>query len=144
MTQNQISAIERVQKTALYLILDRHYVNYEVACTVTGLEPLELRREQLCLNWARKNLKSSDPLFIRPKQKRDPRRKADLVKEYFCRTQRYENSSLPYLAKLLNKNHKVWTMNYANYDTTMEEMSVNQWIMEAVVSRWFYLNIFVI
>ena len=67
LTQNQISAIERVQKTALYLILDRHYVNYEVACTITGLEPLELRREQLCLNWARKNLKSSDPLLIRAK-----------------------------------------------------------------------------
>ena len=103
LTQIQIHAIERVQKTALYIILDKNYTNYEVACSITGLEPLDIRREEICLNFARKNLKSSDCLFIKANQRVDPRRKNDKVKEYFCHTKRFENSSLPYLAKLLNK-----------------------------------------
>ena len=37
-----------------------------MACTITGLEPLDVRREMLCLNFARKNLKSSEPLFMIP------------------------------------------------------------------------------
>ena len=77
-------------------------------CTVAGLEPLEIRREVLCLTFARKNLKSSDPLFTKARQNENIRSKSApkkyLVKEFKCRTARFENSSLPYLAKLLNAN----------------------------------------
>ena len=108
LTQKQIAAIERVQKTALHIILDKNYVNYEMACTITGLEPLDVRREMLCLNFARKNLKSSESLFMKAKQNENIRSKSAnkryIVKEYSCRTARFEKSSLPYLAKLLNNN----------------------------------------
>ena len=106
LTKAQVSAIERVQKTALYIILDKYYVSYEEARTLVGLETLELRREELCLNFARKNLKSSDSLFTKTKSKLNIRnmsaKKQPLVMEYLCQTKRFEKSSLPYLAKLLN------------------------------------------
>ena len=108
LTKMQISAIERVQKTALYIILDKNYVNYEMACTISGLEPLDVRREKLCLSFSKKNLKSNEPLFEKVKQNENIRSKSAnkkyLVKEYKCRTARFEKSSLPYLAKLLNSN----------------------------------------
>ena len=105
LTKNQIHMLERVKKTALYIILDQNYVNYEVACTVADLEPLEIRREELCLSFARKNLKSSDPLFTSARHNVNIRSKsAYLVKEFKCNTARFEKSSLPYLAKLLNAN----------------------------------------
>ena len=102
LTREQIAAIERVQKTALYIIFDRNYVSYEVACTLSGLEPLEIRREKLCLSFAKKNLKAADSLFTRVVKNVNTRKKRVLVKEYKCRTRRFERSSLPYLSKLLN------------------------------------------
>ena len=63
LTCEQVSTIERVQKTALFIILDKNYINYQAACTLVDLEPLDVRREMICLNFARKNVKSNDPLF---------------------------------------------------------------------------------
>ena len=48
--------IERVQKVALSIILADNYTNYDVACTLMGIEPLEMRREQLCVKFALKML----------------------------------------------------------------------------------------
>ena len=103
LTKAQIISIERVQKTALYIILDRHYISYEVACALSGLEPLAMRREKLCLNFAKKNLKSNDSLFTRVTKNANTRSKNNLVMEYKCNTKRFERSSLPYLSKLLNQ-----------------------------------------
>ena len=102
LTKDQVTTIERVQKTALFIILDKHYINYEVACAVSDLEPLEIRREKICLNFAMKNAKSGDSLFSIINQRSNKRNKKFTVKEYKCRTKRYQMSSLPYLAKLIN------------------------------------------
>ena len=102
LTVQQVRAIERVQKTALYIILDKRYINYESACTLANLEPLDARREGICLNFARKNVKSNDSLFTIVNRRSNMRNKKLRVKEYKCRTMRFQNSSLPYLAKLLN------------------------------------------
>ena len=101
LTVIQENAIERVQKAALYVILDSNYNNYENACAITGLTPLKQRREQICLKFARKNLKQKDSLFKKENISLNLRRK-ERVKEYFCRTRRFERSPLPYLSKLLN------------------------------------------
>ena len=106
LTKVQISTIERVQKTALFVILDKHYTSYEAACSLANLEPLHIRRETLCLKFARKNLKSNNCLFSKLNMKIDTRRKSQLVKEYKCNTLRYQNSSLPYLARMLNNSQK--------------------------------------
>ena len=83
--------------------LGHSYINYEVACTLLSMEPLYIRRIQLCLNFGKKDLKKNDSLFKRSSKNIHTRSAPKLVDEYKCRTKRYENSSLPYLARLLNK-----------------------------------------
>ena len=105
LTQVQVSAIERVQKTALYVIFDKDYFSYEVACSLAGLDSLDIRRQKLCLNFARKNVKSRYSLFSKPSATINTRSPNLIVNEYNCNTSRFQNSSLPYLAKLLNNNN---------------------------------------
>ena len=50
--------IERVQKVALKIILGERYSSYSEALELTGLESLKSRRKKLCLNFAKKCLKS--------------------------------------------------------------------------------------
>ena len=103
LTKQQSAEIERVQKTALRIILGEDFTNYEVACTLFGVEPLEYRRVQLCLNFAKKDLRSERTMFSKTEKLVNTRNKQVKVKEFNCRTRRYERNSLPYLSKLLNK-----------------------------------------
>ena len=102
LTKLESKQIEKIQKMAFKIILGEHYINYEVACTILGVEPLYLRRTQLCYKFSRKDLKKSNTLFTKNHQTTVTRSKPNLVKEYKCRTSRYEKSSIPYLSKLLN------------------------------------------
>ena len=49
--------IERVQKTAFYVILGDVHTSYENSLTVLGSQTLKERRSQICLNFAKKALK---------------------------------------------------------------------------------------
>ena len=60
LTKENSNDIERVQKTALKLILKEKYKSYENALEILGLENLEQRREYLCLMFA----KSTEFLFL--------------------------------------------------------------------------------
>ena len=102
LTHHQSNQIERVQKQALRIILDQNYINYEVACTIFSIEPLYLRRIQLCINFAKTDLKRKQSLFLKAPNNSLTRRVPKLVKELKCRTKRYQNSSMPYLSKLIN------------------------------------------
>ena len=60
---NQSADIERVQKVAVKVILSelatgKSDLTYDMALVVLDLEPLEVRRERLCLSFAKKTLKS--------------------------------------------------------------------------------------
>ena len=101
-TQEQSNQIERVQKVAFRMILDECYIDYEVACTLLSTEPLYLRRIQLCINFAKKELKKENSLFIKASKNIFTRSVKKQVNEFKCRTRRYQNSSMPYLSKLLN------------------------------------------
>jgi hypothetical protein len=50
--------IERVQKTCLKVILGEMYVSYHSALEMTGLKTLSERREDRCLDFAKKCLKN--------------------------------------------------------------------------------------
>ena len=102
LTNQQSKQIERVQKQALRIILDQSYISYDVACTILAIEPLYLRRTQLCINFAKKDLKREQSLFIKAPKNNATRSVPKLVKEFRCRTKRFQNSSMPYLSKLLN------------------------------------------
>jgi hypothetical protein len=63
LTVKQSRDIERVQKTALLIILGEHFVNYEVTCTLMEIEHLAMRHEKLCLNFAEKEIKRENSLL---------------------------------------------------------------------------------
>jgi hypothetical protein len=57
-TVEEVSSIERVQKTALRIILRENYTDYSSALQLTGLDRLHERRTKLSLTFAKKCLKS--------------------------------------------------------------------------------------
>ena len=54
LTVKQADNIERIQKTCLKVILAENYVSYPAALEMCGLETLFQRRENRCLNFAKK------------------------------------------------------------------------------------------
>ena len=102
-TFDQKQDIERVQKSALRIILGHEYGSYEDALSKTGLESLEFRRQELCRNFASKSAK--DPKhkhWFRPKQKQTTRSKLKYQLVVF-RTERLCKSLISYLTNLLNE-----------------------------------------
>ena len=59
-TGENISDIERVQKTALHIILGDRYVSYSNALRLSGLDKLSNRRRKFCLSFAKKSLKTAE------------------------------------------------------------------------------------
>ena len=76
---------------------------FETACTLLSVEPLEFRRVELCLKFAKKDIKKVNTLFRKVEVVTKTRAQPKLVHEYSCRTRRYQNSSMPFLSRLLNK-----------------------------------------
>ena len=81
LTRKQTTQIEKVQKTAFKIILDNSYTNYETACTLLCVEPLEFRRIQLCINFAKRDLKKENTIFSRIGAQPKTRSKPKLVNE---------------------------------------------------------------
>ena len=102
LTRQQSSEIENIQKMAMKIILQDKYVNYQLACSAFSAKTLEERRLQLCSKFASKNLKSNNSFFTLLKPNVNTRQPNRLVKEYKCNTVRYQKSSLPFLASILN------------------------------------------
>ena len=59
LTKAQSDSIEWVQKTALCVILGDKYLCYDAACSLMSTETLKLRRDALCLNFAKKTASKS-------------------------------------------------------------------------------------
>ena len=57
-TAGQVAQIERVQKTACAVMLGASYIYYSHALSMLNLDLLSVRREDLCLRFARKCAKS--------------------------------------------------------------------------------------
>ena len=98
-------SIERIQKSALHIILGHDYNSYRAALRRTGLDSLFERRRKLCKNFARKALKH--PKFSKW-FKPDPgysktRSETKKLCEVVAWHDRYEDSPLSYLTALLNQ-----------------------------------------
>ena len=106
LTKQQTADIERLQKTAFKIMLGGKYVSYQLACKRYSAQTLENRRVKLCGKFAQKNFNSENCMFSKVGSKVNTRQKSDLVNEYKCNSKRYQKSSLPYLAKLLNANNR--------------------------------------
>ena len=103
LTKKESVTIERVQKVAFRIILSDRYISYELAYLHLGTTTLERRREKLCIRFANKNLKSKNPFFLPIEKAVNTISKKLKVKEFKCRIKRYKNSSLPYMARMLNR-----------------------------------------
>ena len=105
-TKQQIADIESIQKVAMRIILGSQYNDYKSACGLFKTPSLQNRRIKLCHKYAVKNLKSDHSFFTKVATNLRTRQKSNIVREYKCNFNRFNRSSIPYLAKLLNSNSK--------------------------------------
>jgi hypothetical protein len=82
--------LERVQKAAIRIILNKTFENYDQALERADLQNLEKRREILCLKFAKNSTKNN---------------KTEKILVKFAKTDRFKKSSIPYMQRLLNKNN---------------------------------------
>ena len=106
LTKGNEKDIERVQKSALRLILKDKFTNYEDALITLNIKTLKERRKHLCAKFALKCLrqKKTRHMFkINIQQSQMNLRKKKKLKETKAKTSRLKNSSIPYMEKLINK-----------------------------------------
>ena len=104
--QNDIQKLERIQKGAMKTIFGTKYESYESSLEVLKLDNLEVRRDKLCINFAKKSIQLEKFKHLFPLNNNRQTRNSNkfVVKKY--RTERAKNSSIPYMQTLLNKHYK--------------------------------------
>ena len=108
LTVKLVAQIERVQKICVNIILcDTEWeIPYERGCTLLEIEPLFLRGKDMCIRFIQKT--SLDPrhadMFTRNLNNVNTRQDKLQYREYSCRTNRFYNSPLCSLTRLLNMN----------------------------------------
>ena len=109
LTQDQSYDIERVQRTALKVILGDTYQNYEAALKQCNLETLFSRREHRCLSFGLKCLKHSKhkTMFpLNPSEGDLYLRDQSKFSVNFAKHSYYQNSAIPYIQNMLNEHSK--------------------------------------
>ena len=109
LTQENKDDIERVQKNSMRVILRQSYTTYKNALNILDLETLEERREKFSLKFALKCLKCShtENLFEHKEKHHEMKlRHSEQFEVTHVKTQRYKNSAVPYMQKLLNKHYQ--------------------------------------
>ena len=109
MSEGDSNDIERVQKSAMRLIMGKKYQGYKDALSQMNLDSLKERREKMALKFIKKSLKQKTfsklfPLSINNHlmRKRNPEK---YIVNY-CNTERYGRSAVPFLQRLLNKDYE--------------------------------------
>ena len=106
LTEAQHQRIERVQKRCFRIILGAQYNSYEVALETLRASSLRDRRENLTLRFGRSLLRSEQHRAMLPPtlgevhgRRTRNRNNLPIVR---CRTERYRNSTIPYIVRKLN------------------------------------------
>ena len=106
LTDDNSKSIERVQKSALSIILGPSYICYENALEKTKLERLDIRRTKLSLTFAKKAVKHPQHSSWFNKKQTDTQTNTRSMKPLFkpveARTQRLSKSPISFLTNLLN------------------------------------------
>ena len=107
-TQAERVALERVQKSACYIILGEDFISYSKALKTLNLDTLESRRRKLSLKFAIKASKHPKfkSWFKLKEQKINSRHENNKYWEVRANHVRFEKSPISYLTKLLNEFHK--------------------------------------
>ena len=104
LTQEDSEDLERVQKSALKVILKENYLTYEHALETLMLGSLSDRREKMCIKFAKncqKNELTKDLFPLNPNSGLETRNQ-DKYKVLHANTDRLKNSAVPDLQRLLN------------------------------------------
>ena len=105
-TKKNSSDLERVQRSALKVILGERYENYEEALKVLRMDSLERRRERLCLKFAKQCLRHEKLRELFPKNERIHNMEKRHCEKYVVKkamTERYRNSAVVSMQRLLNQ-----------------------------------------
>ena len=97
--------LERVQKAALRVILGAEYLNYKDALTLAKLESLEERRGLISLKFAKNCLKNENFSKLFPLKRKNHAMNVRNPDKYVVKsanTERYKNSTIPFLQRQLN------------------------------------------
>ena len=96
------SEIERIQKTALSVIFNEH--SYTKKLKLSNLQKLCDRRDVMCIKFAQKTVKNQKFInwFVIKQNSKNTRQKNEKYEEPKFRCERYKNSPIPYLTRLLN------------------------------------------
>ena len=111
LTKNEVRRLERIQRTALHVIMGDSYTNYKETLTILGLESLEDRRNSLMVRFVIKTLQTNkfQHWFVRNTEgsvnTRNIRKK---WKEPICRTDRLWKSPIPFYCRMLNSLDTDW------------------------------------
>ena len=109
LTQKNSNDLERVQKSAVRIILGKPYESYTHALEELGIKRLSERRNLICLKFAKNSLKLQNfkKLFPLQENKHDMKtRQQEKYKVIRSYGNRYAISAIPSMQKLLNKEHK--------------------------------------
>ena len=109
LTSENKEDIERVQKNALRIILKNEYSEYETALEILNLESLEERRKNLSLKFALKGKENptiSNLFKLKDKEHNIILRNTEAFNVNKANTERYKNSAIPFMQRLLNEHEK--------------------------------------
>ena len=104
LTQDNRTDLERVQKTAVKIIMGNKYKDYNHSLKYLKLDSLYERREKLSLKFAKKCLRTekAESFFTINQNKFRNTRNFEKYKVKYANTKRFQNSSIIYMQKLLN------------------------------------------
>ena len=107
LTQKQSAALERVQKVAVSIILSdpitgKCEYSYDMGLVILDIEPLDVRRFNLCKRFAKRTVKSrhGDIFKMNPNQHNTRLRPQFSTNK--CNTERFFNSPINFLTRILN------------------------------------------
>ena len=100
--------IERIQKSACHIVLGDSYSSYKNALKTLCLDPLSVRRDRLCLKFAKKAEKHpKHSKWFKPNDNDvNTRQTKTKYKEVLAKHSRLKKSPLSFLTDMLNDNYK--------------------------------------
>ena len=99
-----VASLERIQKTALNIILAEQYESYTSSLRITCLLKLSTRRRKICIKFAKRSQKHSKfSRWFKPNTRRTPRIKQPRFCPVIAKKERFKKSPLSYLTTLLNQ-----------------------------------------
>ena len=105
LTKHQSHQIELIQKRICKIILGKDYMSYESARQTLSITTLEERRKDLVLKFGQQVLNSDRHCHLLPNQRETAYnlRRSNRFPTPLCKTNRFQNSTIPYVIQLLNE-----------------------------------------